>query len=54
MRTERQAGLDALDARFLAATVPGPDSSGTVGTGDAWWEDRRPVLLVGELAEDFG
>lgn len=54
VRSERQAELDAADARFLAATVPGPDSSGTVGTDDAWWEDRRPVLLVGELAEDFG
>ena len=46
--------LDALDARFMAATVPGPDSTVADESDGAWWSDRRPVLLVGELAEDFG
>jgi hypothetical protein len=54
VRSERQAELDAADARFLAATAPGPDSIPPGETDHAWWEDRRPVLLVGELAEDFG
>ena len=54
VRDARQAELDAADARFMAATVPGPDSSGPDESDGAWWEDRRPTLLVGELAEDFG
>jgi len=54
VRNARQAELDALDARFMAATVPGPGSTGEANSGGEWWEDRRPVLLVGELAEDFG
>ena len=54
VRNARQAQLDALDARFEAATVPDPDSTDAEGGDDAWWVDRRPVLLVGELAEDFG
>ena len=51
VRAARQAELDAADARFMAATVPGPDSTAVESD---WWKDRRPVLLVGELAEDFG
>ncbi len=54
VREARQAALDATDARFMAATVPGPDSTGLEESEGPWWEDRRPVLLVGELAEDFG
>jgi len=54
VRRARQAELDAVDARFMAATVPGPGSTGADNDDGDWWEDRRPVLLVGELAEDFG
>jgi hypothetical protein len=52
MRDARQAELDVADARFRAATVPGPAGS-DVETSSSWWEQRRPVRLVGELAEDF-
>jgi hypothetical protein len=54
VRDARQAELDAADARFLAATVPSPASTDRKEPNSSWWEGRRPVVLVGNLAEDFG
>ena len=53
VREARQAELDAVDARLMASTVPGLGNSGAGKSTKAWWEDRRPVLLVGELAQDL-
>jgi hypothetical protein len=54
VRDARQSELNAADARFLAATVPSPGTSDREEADGSWWDDRRPVLLVGDLAEDFG
>lgn len=43
IRAERQAGLDALDARFQLATVPLHGQA-----DDARWHSRRPLLIVGD------
>ncbi|MBT2528134.1 hypothetical protein J7E91_22620 [Streptomyces sp. ISL-99] len=43
IRAERQAELDALDARFELATVPLHGQS-----GDAKWYSRRPLTIVGD------
>ncbi|MBT2401364.1 hypothetical protein [Streptomyces sp. ISL-100] len=43
IRAERQAELDALDARFELATVPLHGQ-----TDDAKWHSRRPLTIVGD------
>jgi hypothetical protein len=57
VRSSRQAELDALDARFMAATVE--DTEGRfarfsrVEGDDAWWWLRVPVRRYGEFAPDL-
>lgn len=56
VRTGYAGELMELDEKFRAVTVE--DGGSTLGhTPDNppvdWWERRRPVILLGELAEDF-
>lgn len=45
----RQAELDELDARFLAATVPWPGHE----TELQWWQWRIPRILAAEYGERY-
>lgn len=49
VRTARQDELDALDARFRAATEPSTALAGREG----WWWRRVPILREGEFSEDI-
>ena len=52
LRVDRQPELDALDARFEAATDP-DDQLSTSDDSKGWWWQRVPSRRVGELAEDL-
>ena len=52
LRGQRQPELDALDARFHAATDP-DDQLMTSTDAKGWWWHRVPSRRVGELAEDL-
>ena len=52
LRVHRQPELDALDARFEAATDP-DDQLATSPEPRGWWWQRVPSRRVGELAEDL-
>lgn len=57
VRLARQSELDALDARFMAATTE--DADGRLGrfrhieAGDGWWWRRLPTRREGAFARDL-
>jgi hypothetical protein len=57
VRSIRQAELDALDARFMAATVEDTEerfARFSSGEGsDGWWWRRLPARRYGEFARDL-
>jgi hypothetical protein len=52
LRVHRQPELDALDARFEAATDP-DDQLAPSNESKGWWWRRVPRRRVGELADDL-